>query len=195
MVHQEIYYPNYYGDFKQIVYAPRYYVDTATFHQTGLKHPYSMKLYFSKMGENQTVFFLPYVLDLIYHLKRDKLISNINFVGMVPGHKPNTISATVKGIALRLVDEFHCKLFGGINRNRIVSKSSDLANSEERHINVMGSIDIDSSIDLNNKNFLLLDDIKTTGFNIMEVVTLLKSRGCNYVFCIVLGINGEGDVT
>lgn len=58
----------------------------------------------------------------------------------------------------------------------------------ERTGNIFGSFDIKNSEDLNGKNVLLVDDIKTTGSTLDECAKMLKLYGADKVFCLTAAV-------
>lgn len=55
----------------------------------------------------------------------------------------------------------------------------------DRWSNVMGSFDVNTGLDIKNKNILLIDDVFTTGASLNECARMLKMAGASQVNCAV----------
>jgi ComF family protein len=79
----------------------------------------------------------------------------------------------------------------GITTNIIFRKKSskpqaDIENKEERSLNVEDNFEINSKIDVKNKNFVLIDDVATTGSTLNECAKIIKQNGAKTVIGITV---------
>ncbi len=63
--------------------------------------------------------------------------------------------------------------------------------SVERSGNLVGAIEVDYNVDLENKRILLIDDIKTTGSTLNECAKMLLIGGAAEVFCLTVAITNK----
>lgn len=61
----------------------------------------------------------------------------------------------------------------------------------ERTVNVLGAFDINSDLNIQNKNILLCDDIVTSGSTLLECVKILLNHNANSVTCCTIARSGN----
>lgn len=72
-----------------------------------------------------------------------------------------------------------------LKRTRSTKTQKDL-DKTKRYDNVAGSFALAADADIKNKNFLLVDDVVTTGSTLREAVKILKRNGATKVWCLTL---------
>ena len=70
-------------------------------------------------------------------------------------------------------------------RKKDTFSQAQLKTNKDRYKNVQGAFEI-SSQDISDKNFILIDDVVTTGSTLKEAARTLKRSGAGRVFAITL---------
>jgi len=73
-----------------------------------------------------------------------------------------------------------------IFRKKSSKPQADIENKEERVMNVEGNFEINSAIDVENRDFILIDDVATTGSTLNECAKILKQSGAKTVIGITI---------
>lgn len=76
-------------------------------------------------------------------------------------------------------------LYPALTRNKKTKVQKDLK-KDARTLNVQDSFSLSPGCEVKNRNFLLVDDIITTGASFLEASKTLKKAGAKYVFCLAL---------
>lgn len=63
--------------------------------------------------------------------------------------------------------------------------------SAERSGNLVGTIDIEAGVDVENMRILLIDDVKTTGATLNECAKILLINGASEVFCLTVALTNK----
>lgn len=71
------------------------------------------------------------------------------------------------------------------------TKSQHKLSGVERSGNLLGAIDLNENVDLENKRVLLIDDVKTTGSTLNECAKILLIGGAAEVFCLTVAVTGK----
>lgn len=176
-VHQLASQPSYYSTLEIDTYAPDWY-----FEQSVKPDFYSKKIVFSKT-ENKYDLFFPKIAQLLNGLNR-----RFDVVIPIPRSKIGLFSPTIEKIAEGITNSF-----GIANRkmiHRIVEgpKNTELHTTGERYQSTHGAFECEE-LAFGERNILLLDDVKTTGFTILECGSLLKTKGASEITAVCLGIN------
>lgn len=110
----------------------------------------------------------------------------------VPLHQKKLLSRCFNQadlIAQNFCNDFNYK----INRDLVCriknTKQQAKLNKKERLENVKNSFTLSNSQFVKNKNFIIVDDIYTTGSTVSEIAKLLKKGGANKIWCIVIAKN------
>lgn len=61
-------------------------------------------------------------------------------------------------------------------------------NSSQRKGNILGVFDVNPDFDINGKNILLVDDVKTTGSTLNECSKMLYLNGAESVYCLTVSL-------
>jgi len=88
-------------------------------------------------------------------------------------------------ICQALSENFGWSVTHALKRTRSTKTQKDL-DKTKRPDNVAGSFALAPGINVKNKNFLLVDDVVTTGATLREAVKVLKRNGANQVWCLTL---------
>ncbi len=73
-----------------------------------------------------------------------------------------------------------------ISRKKASKPQADIENKEERMINVEDNFEINPGMDVENKNFILIDDVATTGSTLNECAKILKQNGAKTVIGVTI---------
>jgi len=73
-----------------------------------------------------------------------------------------------------------------IFRNKSSKPQADIENKEERMINIKGDFEINPETNVKNKNFVLIDDVATTGSTLNECAKIIKQNGAKTVIGITV---------
>lgn len=73
-----------------------------------------------------------------------------------------------------------------ISRKKSAKPQADIENKEERAINIEGDFEINSDTNVDNRNFILIDDVATTGSTLNECAKILKQNGAKTVIGITV---------
>lgn len=112
-------------------------------------------------------------------------ISKIDYIIPVPLHK---VKKRERGfnqsdiIAKALSDKLNIKLGNHIVKRAKYTKTQTRLTKKEREINVRNAFKIKSHKDVKNKNFLIVDDVITTGSTMKSIALLLKEYYANQVY-------------
>lgn len=196
MIHEEIEYPEFYGELKQVVFAPATYISTSQYHTTGTSDHYSRQLYFAKIGYDKGWFFSPQICDLVTELIQKKVIEPISIIAIMPNHDETTHSPTLHKAAEELSKKFNVPVTNALIRTKKSSKSAGkIETLPERYSNIKDTLtaheELSESCKTKEVRVLLLDDVKTTGLSIMEATKILLEVGVKKVYPVVFGINNH----
>lgn len=70
------------------------------------------------------------------------------------------------------------------------TKTQRGSTARERNLNLFGAFDINENVNLQDKNVLLIDDVKTTGSTLNECSVMLKACGAT-VYCATLAVTNK----
>jgi predicted amidophosphoribosyltransferase len=172
---------NHYPGIIEAVYCPKWYL-------TGHSDEYSNKILSSKKID-ESLFFIPYLKDLITHLKNLSLLGDVQLITIIPNSKESKYSPTMESLGLWFSDTLHSKFEKVIIPIRPSQKNRNCLNKEDRFKETSGSLGLSRALLPEEKAILLLDDAKASGTTLLESIRILKDAGAKS-FCIVcLGIN------
>lgn len=120
----------------------------------------------------------------------DKILNPI--IIPVPLHKKRLIERCFNQSYL-IADSF-CKKFDYVLKDNLIRRTKNTKqqaklNKEQRIDNMKNSFELLDKDFVQNKNFIIIDDIYTTGSTVSEIAKLLKNSGADKVWCIVIGKN------
>jgi ComF family protein len=85
-------------------------------------------------------------------------------------------------IAKHLAEHFDWEIDTNIiSRTKTSKPQADIENKEEREVNIRDNFVLVSEINVSNRNFILIDDVTTTGSTINECAKILKQNGAKSV--------------
>jgi len=172
--------PHYYPDMELEVFAPEWYFK-------GHTDEYSEKILSSK-NNNESEYFIPKIKDLIDELKKSGKLGKIDLIATIPKSDltySSTLSSTASWTALYLKTKHENIIERLVSGRRNVRGNG----AEKRFHQTDGSMKLKRKLESNEKNILLLDDIKTTGMTLLECAKILKEGEAEKIFCICLGIS------
>ncbi|MDD3284798.1 MAG: phosphoribosyltransferase family protein [Patescibacteria group bacterium] len=131
------------------------------------------------------------LLMISYFLQTTNKILNPIIIP-VPLHKKRLIERCFNQSYL-IADNF-CKRFDYVLKDDLIirvknTKQQAKLNKEQRIDNIKNSFCLLNKDFIQNKNFIIIDDIYTTGSTVSEIAKLLKTNGANKIWCIVIGKN------
>lgn len=91
-----------------------------------------------------------------------------------------------------LLSDFFLRFISGLKSNAVIrvratSPQAKLQTNRERHRNIKDAFLVDTrSFNVVNKNFIIVDDVVTSGFTIKEITKALKKEGALKVFVLSL---------
>ena len=172
--------PHYYSDMELEVFAPEWYLK-------GHADEYSEKILSSK-DNNESEYFVPKIKELIDELTKEKKLGKIDLIITIP-KSDLTYSSTLDSVASWTATYLKTKHENIIER--LVSGRRNVGDNgaEKRFKQTDGSMKLKRKLEINEKNILLIDDIKTTGMTLLESAKLLKEDGAEMIFCVCLGIS------
>jgi len=89
-------------------------------------------------------------------------------------------------LAKAISREFNISISKNIAKRIKNTKSQTILSQKERWTNIGGAFKIEPSININNKNILIIDDLITTGATVSELSKLLKEHGAATVGILTL---------
>ncbi|MEM0143710.1 MAG: phosphoribosyltransferase family protein [Candidatus Parvarchaeum sp.] len=136
--------------------------------------------------------------DILYFSKRlysmykewfepDNFLFDI--ICVIPSHKKGEINKNLECLAKGLGEKIGVRYSPILFRNRDVLEQHNINNVEERLENVKASIDVTE--DVKNKSVLVLDNLTTTGANIIVTHEALKNAEVKEVIFVCLGFSGK----
>ena len=134
-----------------------------------------------------------YLGELIATLSRDKILDRqIDFIIPVPLHRLkkakrgfNQAFYISVGLSKKLNIPINDKL---LKRSRMTETQTKL-NAKERAENMSGAFELRKNISLEDKTFLLIDDVITTGATVKECAIVLKNAGAKKIYAASAGIS------
>jgi predicted amidophosphoribosyltransferase len=177
----------FYPDLWQKVYAPRWYYSKEVKNDN-----YSRIIFLDSKIEDKSDYFFPYLKKVVDKLYSQEMLDNFELLTIIPSHEVGKFSPTMDSLALKLSNYLNILYEQIISRIRNTRQQDDRFHSlKERYYSVKDSMLVKR--ELAESSILLLDDIKTTGTNILETKKLLWESGVKRVMCICLGINSSKD--
>ncbi len=174
--------PNFYPGLRLKVSAPGWY-----FKGHEADDEYSQKILSSKTNDESN-YFIPKIKELIDSLIKRNEPQKICLVITIP-KSDLEYSITLNSIAKWI------KTYLGIEYENIIERVSkgrrNLGGnaSEKRFNQTNSSMKLKRSLKPDEKNILILDDVKATGMTLLESAKILKGAGAENISCICLGIN------
>lgn len=71
------------------------------------------------------------------------------------------------------------------------TKSQRLSGARERRVNLYGVFDVKQGADVENKTFLIVDDVKTTGSTLSECAATLRGNGAKAVYAAAFTVTDK----
>lgn len=154
--------------------------------------------YVSKLIIHGKYYFLKDVFIILGELAASKILQH--YPGMLNAGQPLTLvpiplhkwrqswrgfnQAEILCEALSL--DLHLPIKTILKRNKITKTQKNL-NREERIKNIQRAFSLQNrSESLKNQNFILVDDVVTTGFTLIEAAKILKQNGAKNVWCLTV---------
>ena len=156
-------------------------------HYMSQLHPYSSAVYLNKKEERKAFGKFNDIFSKLYSsaIKRIQLSNQIDGIVPVPvrpGRKERfktILDFVCESCGIEdLSEDFKCV------KDYPTQKNLDAV---ERQKNIAGVFQYDGN--LQGKNIVLIDDIVTTGATIRECISVLKARGAEKIFIVVLAVN------
>ncbi|MBI4008875.1 ComF family protein [Candidatus Roizmanbacteria bacterium] len=91
-----------------------------------------------------------------------------------------------KIIAQYLQSFLNCRKSGVLLRIRNTPSQTQLQNQKSRYHNMLGAFGVLANKNISGKNFVLVDDVVTTGSTLKEAAKVLKKNGARQVFAITI---------
>ncbi len=150
-------------------------------------HPLSQKILRSKSGKHHDV-----LADLINHsLHALKRMQRVDFVTAVPGQDDSNRVGSI----LELASSRHPDLYTGIGvKSKILTLAHPYKSQKKsggwnkRAVNVSGAFRISDHV---TGNWVLIDDIITSGATVMECVKVLRDSGADKVVVVEFGASQD----
>lgn len=139
-----------------------------------------------KEGKSEGIdYFYKELLSLLKDEKNLKIAEKYNFCA-VPSSNKNNSNSPIQKIASKLSQDFGTRDCSDIlKRHTSINK---LATGGNRNPLVhLKSVKVDKAYDIEGENFILLDDITTSGGSLAACAKLLQDAGAGNVICLALG--------
>jgi predicted amidophosphoribosyltransferase len=187
MISQEAFLPLLFPGLKETVYAPKWYYVLSV-----KKDNYSHKLCYYSKKHDWSIFFYPYIKEVVDELNRGRLLCDLELITIIPSHEIDGHSPTLHGLAQELSEYLHVPwdlIIKRIKETRAGGQRLD--NRFTRYFSIKDTMMVTRP--LKETKILLLDDVKASGTTILESKKILLKAGVKETITICLGINSRID--
>lgn len=178
-------YQNY--SFNELAYAPKWYYIIDVKLDT-----YSHRIVNSKRAD-ESRFFLGPILNLLTLIEKFecKVISEYDLIEVMPGHESDSFSPTLSSLAGIISNTYGIDYSQTLQRIKSTRPDNGTRErtADKKFEYVTESLTINAKV--SGKKIILLDDVKTTGINILEAKKMFLEAGADSLLVVCLGINSQ----